>query len=447
MGSGKHLIVFIHGLWGNYQHMNSLNTVFERVLDNKQEYLFFTPRQNAMFKTFDGIEIVGYRTLLEICQFIAKHKDDPVTKISIVGYSMGGLIARFIIGKMYGEFEKVFKDIEPQIFLTLATPHLGVEFYNPKKSKWKGFLQALVRGLGSNILGKTGREMFITSSSNDVLVKLTQGEFLQSLSKFKWRAVLANVKNDRTVAFYTSFITDCDPFIATNNDVKYIFEEKIPGSHYTRTMPRIVNIDRLDPDLKRPKVPKRDISRWFKILPLIALFVVLILPFMFCLNILATIYSSIVTWRYRKLLQEGKLPLLIYNKLGLDDTLKEYATDMYGSLINEEDSEVNDDENQDDTRLDGGEEQVSWKEFIASYSRSWTDSELFAKLPLDQNRKTMLKNLDTLSWIRVPIYIKSANAHGGIVARKGLHEDVADTSVACLEFTAQLAQYLLAHCN
>lgn len=427
--------------------MNSLSTVFERILDGRQEFVFLTPRQNAMFKTFDGIEIVGYRTLLEICQFIANFKDEPVTKISIVGYSMGGLIARFIVGKMYGEFAKVFRDIEPQIFITMATPHLGVEFYNPKNSALKGVLQTVVRSLGSSILGKTGREMFITNSSNDVLVKLTQGEFLESLSKFKWRAVVANVKNDRTVAFYTSFITDCDPFLVTNNDVKYIFEEKIPGSHYSKTTPRIINMDRLDPKLKRPKVPKRHPSRWFKILPLIALFVVLILPIMFCLNILATIYSSVVTWRYRKLLQQGKLPLLIHNKLGLDDTLKEYATDMYGSLMNEEDAEVNDDETQDDTYADGGEEQVSWKEFISKYSSVWTETKRFPKLPFDDNRRTMLKNLDTLNWIRVPIYIKTANAHGGIVARKGLDDDAPDTSIACLEFTAQLAQYLLTHCS
>ncbi|QLL34890.1 hypothetical protein HG536_0H02650 [Torulaspora globosa] len=446
MGSGKHLVVFIHGLWGNYKHMNSLNTVFERVLEGKQEFVFLTPRQNAMFKTFDGIEIVGYRTLLEICQFIGTFKDEPITKISIVGYSMGGLIARFVIGKMYGEFGKVFRDIEPQIFLTMATPHLGVEFYNLQKSTLKGIFQAVIRSLGSSILGKTGREMFITNSSNDVLVKLTQGEFLDGLSKFKWRAVVANVKNDRTVAFYTSFITDCDPFLATNNDVKYIFEDKVPGSHYSRTTPRIISMDRLDPELKRPK-PKRDFSRWFKVLPLIALFITLILPVMFCLNILATIYSSIVTWRYRKLLQEGKLPLLIHNKLGLNDALKEYATDIYGSLMNEEDAEVNDDESQDDIYANGGEEHVPWKEFIDKYSRVWSNTEQFPKLPLDENRRTMLKNLDTLDWIRVPIYIKSANAHGGIVARKGLDDDVPDTSVACLEFTAQLAQYLLAHCN
>lgn len=447
MGSGKHLLVFIHGLWGNYKHMNSLNTIFEKTLSGHSELVYFAPRQNAMFKTFDGIEIVGYRTLMEICQFITGYKDGPITKISIVGYSMGGLIARFVIGKMYTEFDSVFKDIEPQIFLTLATPHLGVEFYNPGNSASKGILQSLIRNLGSRILGKSGREMFITNSKNDILLKLTEDPFLESLARFKWRAVIANVKNDRTVAFYTSYITDCDPFILTKNNIKYAFEEKIPGSHYSRANPKIIDMDLLDRRLKRPKVEKKRTIKWFKILPLIFLFVTLILPVLFCLNIAATLYSDVANWKYRRLLQAGQLPVLIHSKLGLDEKLKEYATDVYGSIINDEEGNTNEDDdsyNEDET--ESGEEHVCWRNFIEKYSRVWAGVNQFPRLPFDSRRKTMLANLNKLSWIRIPIYIKSANAHGGIVARRGLDEDAPQTSVACLEFTAQLVQYLLGHC-
>lgn len=422
--------------------MNSLNKVFEETFGAGKDIVFFTPSQNALFKTFDGIEIVGYRALLEICQFIRGFKDGQITKISIVGYSLGGLIARFVIGKMFSEFQQMFKGIEPQIFITLATPHLGVQFYNPKSSKLKSVLQTFLRGLGSTILGKSGREMFITNSYNEILVKLTQDEYLENLSKFKWRVTFANVKNDRTVAFYTSFITDCDPFINTNNDLQYVFEEKIPGSNYSRTTPRIVDMDLLDPKLQRPKVASKDYSKWFKIVPLIALFVVFILPIMFCLNLCATIYSNFVTLRYRKMLEEGKIPPFVSNKLGLDDTLKEYATDVYGSIMNEEEEDTN-----DDGYVEDEEEHMSWKDFIDKYSNIWQDKQNFAKLPFDDNRRTMLNNLNQLKWIRVPIYIKSPNAHGGIVARRGLDEDAAATSVACIEFTAQLLQYLLNRCN
>lgn len=448
MGSGKHLLVFIHGLWGNYKHMNSLNTVFEKTLANHPELVYYAPRQNAMFKTFDGIEIVGYRTLTEICQFITGYKEGPITKISIVGYSMGGLIARFVIGKMYSEFDKIFGDIEPQIFMTLATPHLGVEFYNPENSTSRRILHSLIRSLGSSILGKSGREMFITNSKNDILLKLTEDQFLKSLSRFKWRVVIANVKNDRTVAFYTSYITDYDPFILTKNNLKYTFEDKIPGSNYSKVMPKIIDMNRLDPKQKRPEVPRRDFSRWLKIVPLIFLFVTFILPIMFCLNIMATLYSDLATWKYRRLMKGGQLPLLIHNKLGLDDTLKEYAADVYGSILNDDEGNNNDeDESFNEEQAEAGEEHAFWKDFIEKYSKVWTGAKQFPKLPFDQRRKTMLANLNKLSWIRVPIYIKSANAHGGIVARRGLNEDAPQSSVACLEFTAQLVQYLLAHCN
>lgn len=448
MGSGKHLLVFIHGLWGNYKHMNSLKKILEKTLEDRQELVYYATRQNAMFKTFDGIEIVGYRTLMEICEFITGHKDGPITKISIVGYSMGGLIARFVVGKMYTEFDQVFRDIEPQIFMTLATPHLGVEFYNPENSTSKRIFQSLIRRLGSSILGKSGREMFMTNRNNDILLKLTEDQFLQSLARFKWRVVIANVKNDRTVAFYTSYIADCDPFIYTKNNVKYAFEEKVPGSDYSRTIPKIIDMDRLDAKLKRPKVPKRSALRYLKMAPIIVLFVTFILPVMFCLNILATLYSDIVTWKYRKLIQTGQLPFLLHSKLGLNDSLKEYATDVYGSILNDEEGNDNDDEESSSQKpMEAGEEQVFWREFIEKYSKIWDGASQFPKLPFDQRRETMFTNLNKLSWIRVPIYIKSANAHGGIVARRGLNDDTPKTSVACLEFTAQLVQYLLGHCN
>lgn len=450
MSSGKHLFVLIHGLWGNHKHMKSLNQAFENVCGQDKNCVFFAPTQNALFKTFDGIEIVGYRTLIEICQYIKEFKEGQITKISIVGYSMGGLIARFVIGKMFTEFEQIFKGIEPHLFLTFASPHLGVQFYNPNKSTFKCLLQPILRGVGSNILGKSGRELFITNKFNDILVKLSEGEYLENLSRFKWRIIFANVKNDRTVAFYTAYITDCDPFISTENNVKYFFEQKIPGANYSRAPPRIIDIDELDITIKRPVFHRpRQYIRWIKIIPLIALFVCFALPIMFCLNFLASIYSTVVTKKYRVTLPDGSTSSINYRELGYDDTLKEYFSDFYGSVLNEEDD---DDDGVNIPETDGvSEEQaqlhMTWKEFTDKYSSNWHKEKKFPRLPFDEKRATILKNLNSLSWIKIPVYIKSTNAHGGIVARRGLDENAASTSVACVEFAAQLVQYLLKTCN
>lgn len=447
MGSGKHLFVLIHGLWGNHKHMKSLNKAFEEAFGQDKNCVFFAPTQNALFKTFDGIEIVGYRTVIEICQYIKEFKDGQITKISIVGYSMGGLIARFVVGKMFSEFGQIFGGMEPQLFLTMASPHLGVQFYNPNASKFKRVFQPILRGVGSNILGKTGRELFITNRHNDILVKLAQGEFLESLAKFKWRVAFANVKNDRTVSFYTSYISDCDPFIATENNIKYSFEEKIPGSGYSRVPPRIIDIDRLDILVQRPEVHKpRYYFKWIKILPLIFLFICFVLPVMFCLNLSASIYSTLMTKKYRVMLRNGEGSRINYRKLGFDDTLKEYFSDIYGPVLNgeEEDDEENETtKDSNDLTEEEVQQHMSWREFIEKYSANWKTEKQFPKLPFDDNRKTITNNLNTLSWIKVPVYIKSTNAHGGIVARRGLDANAPSTSVGCVEFAANLVKHLL----
>ena len=45
------------------------------------------------------------------------------------------------------------------------------------------------------------------------------------------------------------------------------------------------------------------------------------------------------------------------------------------------------------------------------------------------------------------MYIKSFNAHAGIVARRGLDEDKEPMSAATVEFTAKLLNYLFSHEN
>lgn len=79
---------------------------------------------------------------------VKRHPD--LQKISLIGHSLGGLIARYAIAKLYSEdfrkpihqdngesdgFEKPFREekhkgkiagLEPVNFITSATPHLGL---------------------------------------------------------------------------------------------------------------------------------------------------------------------------------------------------------------------------------------------------------------------------------------------------------------------------------
>lgn len=445
--SEKHLFVLVHGLWGNYGHMRSLMEAYGKQFGNK-DMVFFSPSENALFKTFDGIELIGYRTLLEIYLFIKNFKGGPITKISVLGYSLGGLVARFVVGKMFGECQDLFEGIEPQIFITMATPHLGVQFYNPRKSFFRGVLQFGMRLAGSSILGKTGREFFVVNKSNNILVRLSSGEYLEALRKFKWRVAFSNVSNDRSVAFYTGFISNCDPFINTENQMAYVFEEKVPGKSYTFGPPRIVDLNRLDPRCLRPMTTRQKWRRYARLVSFIALFGIVLLPIALCLNVGGTLYSHLVNYRCRKILQDCAAPGLVRRRLEFSDTMKNFTKDVYRTMVGVDTesmaggSEVAD---QDAALL---EDHMSWKEFIRRHTGGWENRQNFEPLPFDENRCAMFKNLNSLEWIRIPVYIKMHNSHGAIVARRGLEPSKSGrTGVACVEFSAQLLQYLLAHCD
>ncbi|GAV52686.1 hypothetical protein ZYGR_0AG06770 [Zygosaccharomyces rouxii] len=447
MGS-KHLFVLIHGLWGNHGHMKSLMEVYGKQFGSP-EIVFFSPSENALFKTFDGIEIIGYRTLLEIYQFITSFKDGPITKISVLGYSMGGLVARFVLGKMFGEYRDLFEGIEPQIFITMATPHLGVQFYNPRRYFFKGLLQCVMRLMGSNTIGKSGRELFVVNKYNDILVRLGKGEYLDALSKFKWRVAFANVNNDRSVAFYTGFISDCDPFINTGNQLNYVFEEKIPGKGYTYGPPRIIDLARLDPNSTRPLTRPQRLKNFGALFLFFAFFGLIFLPIAFCVNISGTIYSQLVNYRYRKMLNNAAAPDIVRRRLQFNNSVRDFTEDVYRIILGDPTESVRSPGNDGASeRSDLLEDKISWREFIQKHTNTngWKDKGKFAPLPFDENRKAMYENLNSLEWIRIPVYIKMRNSHGAMVARRGLDtKKSGSTGIACVEFSARLLQHLLAH--
>ncbi|CAR24505.1 putative hydrolase [Lachancea thermotolerans CBS 6340] len=437
---GKHLFVLVHGLWGNYKHMNSIRDVFSETLHGSDDILFFSPRQNGYFKTFDGIEIIGYRTLLEICQYMNRFEKGEITKISFVGYSMGGLISRFIIGKIFTECHELFQNIEPQLFITFATPHLGVHFF--LRDNHAGHQRAalkLLSALGTTILGRTGRQLFIQDSlpEKSVLVRLSSGDYLEGLARFKHRICVANVKNDRSVAFYTSFITDCDPFMDTGNRIKYEFEHNLPGENL-KMVPRIINMDKLDPDASRPPREGFQVLRWILVL-LICCALVFILPLFFVANVLGTCYSYLATINYQRMLHKGEGGVLLRRKLGLRDKIADTLRDTVGVLASDQEESLD---------ADSGEpmvkENISWEDFINKYNCSWGSNSKtkFKALNFDVQRNSIYQNLDKLSWIRIPIYIKSLNAHDGIVARKGL-KGTTPYSISGLQFVAQLVDFLI----
>jgi hypothetical protein len=78
-----------------------------------------------------------------------------VTKISFTGYSLGGVIARYVLGILHQR--RFFDTVQPVNYTSIATPHLGLPKYDT-------FFGKLSRTLGPKLLSRTGTQFFATDA-------------------------------------------------------------------------------------------------------------------------------------------------------------------------------------------------------------------------------------------------------------------------------------------
>ncbi|KAF8467291.1 putative serine esterase-domain-containing protein [Kalaharituber pfeilii] len=205
----SHLCVLVHGLWGNPTHLEYLALAIRA---RYPEVYLLVCKRNAGAFTYDGIETGGERVTKEIETALDEHSRNGVEikKLSIVGYSLGGLVARYAIGLLYsrGWFER----IHPVNFTTFATPHLGV------RTPLLGWHNHLWNVLGARVLSASGRQLFLIdnfrNTDRPLLSVLADKDsvFYKGLSKFSTKVLYANIVNDRSTCFYTSGISRIDPF-------------------------------------------------------------------------------------------------------------------------------------------------------------------------------------------------------------------------------------------
>jgi hypothetical protein len=218
----EHLCILVHGLWGKPLHLNHLkNTLSEQYPDGRLYVL--VPNSNAEYLTYDGIELGAERITNEIEQKVEELEKQgaKLSKISVVGYSLGGLIARYAIGLLYknGLFDK----LQPTNFTTFATPHLGV------RSPTTGYGGQVWNTLGAKTLSTSGAQMFLADNFREtgkpLLAVLAEANsiFINGLKQFKHKSVYANTMNDRSVPYFTSAISRVDQFVDPDAiDVNYL---------------------------------------------------------------------------------------------------------------------------------------------------------------------------------------------------------------------------------
>ncbi|XP_004501086.1 putative lipase C4A8.10 isoform X1 [Cicer arietinum] len=230
-----HLIIMVNGLIGSAHNWKYAAKQFLKRYP--YDAIVHCSKCNSSMLTFDGVDVMGDRLAEEVISVIKRHPS--VQKISFIGHSLGGLIARYAIAKLYErdvskelsqgnghcesqisiqecrdrKYEGKIAGLEPINFITSATPHLGCRGHK-QVPLFCGFrsLEKTATRL-SWFLRKTGKHLFLTDGKNGkppLLLQMVRDsediKFMSALRSFKRRVAYANVRYDQLVGWSTSSI-------------------------------------------------------------------------------------------------------------------------------------------------------------------------------------------------------------------------------------------------
>eukprot|EP00981_Chlorochromonas_danica_P006933 scaffold1507_cov158-Ochromonas_danica.AAC.2 len=137
----------------------------------------------------------------------AAHPD--VQRISFVGNSMGGLYARAAIKKIYDPISQCCMGLLPDLFMTIATPHLGVRHHTFLDEVGLKVPLSFKRGI-SSLLGRSIKNLFgmdgMGFNHSLIFDMATSRVFLDPLKAFRHRRLYANIENDLVVPLGTAAI-------------------------------------------------------------------------------------------------------------------------------------------------------------------------------------------------------------------------------------------------
>ncbi|KAL9932779.1 hypothetical protein V8E36_008478 [Tilletia maclaganii] len=220
-------------------------------------------------RTYDGLDFCAERVRAEIDAEVTRLRTATsppchIARVSIIGYSLGGLISRYLVALLHSRhFFTLVPDAHipagldedtvrilrtppvPVQFVTLATPHLGML---PPSSGFRRFAAFI----GARALSRTGEQLFLKDSGWEAIDEpATQGKrpsrglieamstpdslFLSSLQRFQKVVFYANAVNDPTVPFRTAALYDEDPFLLDGLQIE--IEPSYPGLLHSFSFP------------------------------------------------------------------------------------------------------------------------------------------------------------------------------------------------------------------
>ncbi|KAL0489212.1 lipase [Acrasis kona] len=233
----KHLLIFCHGNHRTAEDMFEMGETCRSFFDNcsffknenHQLYVLYS-RSNQNYLTHDGIQTCSQRLFQEIINF-ASTFFLPTDKVlfSVVGHSLGGLIARHCIASIF-EDPLMSQILVPVGLLTISTPHLGAR----KPSGLTVGDTVLKHGADAYmyyLLGQTGKELSLYDDiENPLLLKMSEPDssFVKALNRFRTRTVTGATHYDYIVPHASALITS-----STSSPVPDVGTEKFSVSEFS----------------------------------------------------------------------------------------------------------------------------------------------------------------------------------------------------------------------
>lgn len=208
----SHLFVLLHGVAGCGADLESLAAALK--LQHGDAAVVLLPTSYRRLASLGGVDGCAHLVLPELRAAVEKHPS--LRSLSLLGYSLGGLVrpdappsshdahlpqvARFLAGLLYAE-ARPFLGLEALNLVTFACPHLGALDPRP------GALSAR-RGLLRACGGTTGQQLALADKTSLLMLMAhPRSVFARGLAAFRRRALYAAASNDRTVPFWTAFLS------------------------------------------------------------------------------------------------------------------------------------------------------------------------------------------------------------------------------------------------
>ncbi|WJZ98885.1 hypothetical protein VitviT2T_017378 [Vitis vinifera] len=250
----EHLVIMVNGIVGSAADWKYAAEQFVKKLPDK--VIVHRSECNYSTLTFNGVDLMGERLADEVLAVVKRWPE--VRKISFVAHSLGGLVARYAVARLYEPFPKMessglsvnhsvqsleqpYEDriagLEPMNFITFATPHLGSRGHKQLPFLCGlPFLEKRASQTAHWIAGRSGKHLFLTDSDDGrppLLLQMVNDsddlKFISALRSFKRRVAYANANYDHVVGWSTSSIRRQDELPKINHLVK---DEKYPHIVY-----------------------------------------------------------------------------------------------------------------------------------------------------------------------------------------------------------------------